>query len=100
MHAIDTLPETWLKVAADEASRLGAELKREVCSLHPLFGIGAVCIARREGRDDFLFSLPSHSKPIAVVHLTWSKEKAADFPWTTFFDSAEDFTANWKRIFE
>jgi hypothetical protein len=100
MHALDTLPETWAKVADAEARRLEAELKREVCSLHPLFGLTVVCIARREGRDDFLFSLPTHSKPLAVIHLTWSKEKTTDFPWTTLFESAEDFTANWKRIFE
>jgi hypothetical protein len=97
---MDTLPETWVKVAAAEAARFEAELRREVCSLHPLFGVAGRCIARREGRDDFLFSFPSHSKQIAVVHLTWANEKTADFPWTTFFESAEEFLLNWKRIFE
>ena len=100
MLTIDTLPESWTKITDAEARQFEAELKTEVCSLHPLFGVPGQCLARRERRDDFLFSFPSHSRPMAVVHLTWSKEKTADFPWTTFFDSAEDFTTNWRRIFE
>jgi hypothetical protein len=100
MTALDTVPETWARVTDSEARRLEAELKREVCSLHPLFNFSAVCVARRGGRDDFLFFLPAHSKPFAVIHLTWSEEKTADFPWTTLFESAEDFAANWRRIFE
>jgi hypothetical protein len=100
MNLVDALPKTWTKVGCFQAVRLHAELKRELSSLHPLFGVKAICIARREGRDDFLFSLQSHSKRVAVVHFTWSKEKTADFPWTTFFNSAEDFIANWHRIFE
>jgi hypothetical protein len=100
MHASDTLPDTWVRVDASEASRFEAELAREVCSLHPLFGITARCIARRERRDDFLFSFAAYSKPFAVVHLTWAKETTVDFPWTTFFESAEDFFMNWRREFE
>ena len=100
MLTFDTLPETWTKLPEGEARRFEAELKKEVSSLHPLFGVAGQCLARREGRDDFLFSFPEHSHPIAVVHLTWSKEKTADFPWTTFFASADDFTSNWRRIFE
>lgn len=100
MIAAETLPEGWFKVESADARKFEAELKREACSLHPLFGLKSQCIARRDDRDDFLFFCPEHSHTIAVVHLTWSKEKTADFPWTTFFEDGDDFIANWGRIFE
>jgi hypothetical protein len=95
-----TLPDGWFEVADKEATSFEAELKKEVCALHPLYGHQVRCLARRRDRDDFLFASPTSSRPIAAVHLTWSAEKTAVFPWTIFFESEEDFSQNWQRIFE
>ena len=97
---MQTLPDGWLEVSDKEAAGFEAELKKEVCALHPLHEQQARCIGRRKDRDDFLFLFPGSARPVAVVHLTWSIEKTADFPWTTFFESEEDFSQNWRRIFE
>lgn len=97
---MQTLPDGWFEVSEKEGTGFEAELKKEVCALHPLHGQQARCIGRRKDRDDYLFLFPASSRPVAVVHLTWSVEKTADFPWTTFFESEDDFSQNWQRIFE
>lgn len=100
MDPIDTLPETWSKIAAIEIVRIEAEMERELCPLHPLYDLVGHCVGRRDGEDDFLFYFPTHPKPVVVVHLTWSREETSDFPSATFFTSAEDFSQNWRRIFD
>jgi hypothetical protein len=94
------LPEAWTRVANADKHRFEAELKRELPDSHPLKNLSVECFARRDGSDDFLFYLPSHSDSFAVVHLTWSVEKKSDFPWTTFFNDAVDFTTHWRRILD
>jgi hypothetical protein len=96
----EEMPEGWIAISGEDARRFEDELKKEASSTHALFGLMAQCLARRADRDDFLFFLPEHSHPLAVVHLTWSKETKPDFPWTTFFESAADFSVSWRRIFE
>ena len=70
-----------------------AELENEVGPAHPLFGRKAVCVGRRDDRDDVLFFLPSNSPPLAVVHLTWSRrtEENPVWPHTTFYSSLSDW---------
>ncbi len=96
----EVLPETWITVTDEERLRLETELKREVSHEHPLFGLSGRCLARRADRDDFLFSFSDAKHPFAVVHLTWRVEKGMDWPWTVFFLDANDFDANWRRIFD
>src|SRR4051794_21850508 len=74
-----TLPDSWFAVSENEAAGFEAELKKEVCPLHPLHGLRASCLARRKDRDDFLFSFPCSTPSLAVVHLTWSVEKTSDY---------------------
>ena len=98
--SISVLPDSWFAVTEDEARAFESELKKEMSPSHPLLGVAAQCVARRKVRDDFLFQLTSVDRPLAVVHLTWSKEVSGDFPWTTFFQNEEDFSLNWRKIFE
>lgn len=72
-------------------TRLEAELRRELCAKHVLFGIEAKIIARRQDCDDFLFALPGGR--FADVHLTWSKESDPTWPGTFIYDSAEQMWA-------
>lgn len=94
-----TFPDGWFAVSAQEADAFAMELHREVSSAHPLYGKSLLCLARRKDRDDFLFQSTSEAA-CYVVHLTWSPEKAPDFPWVTCFIDVQDFDSNWKRIFE
>ncbi len=64
------LPPDWLKVSAKEALGFEQELAREVCSEHILANVSAKCIARRDGRDDFLFQVKLDDSEYAVAHLT------------------------------
>ena len=80
----------WLEPWYEDFTGLESELGNEVSAAHPLFGVKAIAVARGEG-DDVLFHLPDHSPPLAVVHLTWSKESTPDFPYTVFYSSLEDF---------
>lgn len=98
--SLDELPDRWIEVTVREASLFESELAKEISQKHPLAGVFAKCISRIGDRDDFLFALGAHEKPLAIVHLTWSKETDPEFPQTTFFDSEEDFLQNWKKIFD
>jgi len=95
-----SLPDRWSPISSEHQQSLNAELARELCSKHPLFGIQAEVIAELDGYDDLLFRLSGGSTPFAIVHLTWNAETSADFPWTTFFESFEDFLQNWRRIWD
>ena len=70
------------------AERLSTELQRELPSTHVLFGIRATAIAHRIDQDDVLFELEGQM-PLAVVHLTWSRETDPRWPETTLFESWE-----------
>ncbi len=70
------------------ADRLSIELQREIPSTHVLFGTTATAIAHRIDQDDVLFELEGQM-PLAVVHLTWSREKDPRWPKTTLFKSWE-----------
>ncbi len=69
------------------------ELRREVSRRHPLYRRAAAAIGRRVDNDDVLFEVEDGTRRCAVVHLTWRRERSAEWPWTTFFDDLE----SWRR---
>ena len=69
---------------------LFAELQREVDSVHPLHGLVATAIGRRQGDDDVLFALADGR--LAVVHLTWiGKRDKSPCPYTELYQTAQAF---------
>lgn len=76
------------------------ELNKEMCKGHKLYGLKFKALARKADRDVFLFNVEGAGSPLYVVHLTWSKETSPEWPWITPFESKDDFTSNWKRIYE
>ena len=86
--------EPWLEIDGKSvADLLAAELRRELCDAHVLYGIPVCAIGRREDCDDVLFQLLDGSNRYAVVHLTWSGHLERDPKWPTthFYDSWERF---------
>jgi len=86
----------WLEPWGEtEPNGFETELKREVKSGHPLYGIQVKAIARRFDCDDVLFALVKHSHALAVVHLTYSSsEFNSQWPQTRFFANLEDWIEN------
>ena len=78
-------------IPAPQENGFSEELEREVSKGHPLFGIEAQCIARREDCDDYLFQLNDKSGRYAVVHLTWNVETSPKWPITEMFANLDDF---------
>lgn len=80
-----SLPELWVACGAG----LEKELEKEVGLnlLHPLRGVQATSVARREDNDDVLFRLYNHTHHLAVVHLTWNREILPTFPSTQLYKS-------------
>jgi hypothetical protein len=64
-----------------------AELAREVCCGHILFGAKVEAVALRVDRDDVLFEVQFAGMPLAVVHLTWRTESNPSRPTTKLFES-------------
>ncbi|HWQ45987.1 MAG TPA: hypothetical protein VN376_03925 [Longilinea sp.] len=91
MSKVDFQKIGWLAPWFFSLSGLESELRRELSPAHALFQVKALAIARRKDDDDVLFLLPEHQPPLAVVHLTWHREVKADWPFTTFYASIEDF---------
>jgi hypothetical protein len=93
------LPESWRELSPEENTRFTHELRKEVSDDHVLAKLSVEAVARRR-TDDFLFCGDAGEPRCFIVHLTWRKETLSDFPWTTEFESMEDFQANWKRHFD
>jgi hypothetical protein len=81
--------EPWYSISSDlvQAAGLEGELYRELSAGHPLFGLPARAIGRRDDCDDVLYCLEDGRA--ALVHLTWISEPPDRPPWphTTFFPS-------------
>jgi hypothetical protein len=84
--------EPWVSVS-DEANYLELELRKELSSQHPLFGLKTRAIARRIDCDDALFEVESNAIPLALVHLTRSgkQENGPEWPHTRLFENIEGF---------
>jgi hypothetical protein len=77
------------------ASSIVEELRREVCSDHPLAGHRCVPVAyNREDENEFVFLTSNPELLVAVVHLTWKQEASPKWPWTYGFRSLEEFKAS------
>lgn len=89
-----TIEAEWLapwEPVDDPASRtlFEAELKRELCAGHVLFGAVVSLVGRHRGRDDFLFQLEDGG--FAQVHLTWSRETNLLWPATDFYETWDEW---------
>ena len=95
MKLTDLTNLQWLDPWDSTPSGLEAELEKEICSAHPLFGRKAISVGRREDCDDVLFFLPDNPSPLAVVRLTWTgkRETNPKWPHTTFYSSLFDWVA-------
>lgn len=75
----------WRDVAVDEAAALRAELKRELCPSHCLYGLDAepwlICWPGK----DVAFTLPDGR--VALVHLTFKTETSPAYPFCRVFAS-------------
>jgi hypothetical protein len=77
-------PSGWRALGEGEAAAtFEAELRRELSSDHALHGLPASLLARRDDRDDFLFSL--NDARVAQVHLTWRQEHTGEWPKARIF---------------
>ncbi|KUM53569.1 hypothetical protein [Rheinheimera sp. EpRS3] len=94
------LPEGWCLLDSNQSMKMSLELGRETCETHKLHGLNSKALARKDGRDDFLFKIEGAPRPLYVVHLTWSKETSPDWPWITEFGSKTDFIENWRKIYD
>jgi hypothetical protein len=74
-------------VAGEE---LTAELYRELCLRHVLYGFKVRPIGRRQDCDDFLFELLDGSGRFAVVHLTFGQHPEPNSLWPS-----TEIYANW-----
>jgi hypothetical protein len=75
---------------------LPAELQRECCPEHPLYGRTCVPVAAAvDDPNEFLFITNNPAVPIAFVHLTWSRESTAAFPYTVGYATWEEFHRAW-----
>jgi|SRR3954467_13550385 hypothetical protein len=92
-----SLPRSWQPVAADTAVQFEAELRREVCTAHRLHGLRLQAVARRENRDDVLFTSDGKLGPVFVVHLTWSIESDPKWPSVIEYADMADFLGRWER---
>jgi hypothetical protein len=89
------LPRGWVAVSPEHASKLEAELRRELTRSHPLRGLDLRAIARRDGRDDVLFRAPGTDLTVYAVHLTWNVETDPTWPHTIRYASLDDFCERW-----
>jgi len=89
------LPTGWSPVEdVEQQAMFERELYGEVQAGHPLYGIMVKTLARRDGRDDFLFAVESEPPRWAVVHLTWvyvryGRPDTPPWPATQLFESVE-----------
>jgi hypothetical protein len=91
------LPDEWMALAPADRTIFSAELQNELPVGHLLFNKNLTAIARRKGRDDFLFTAVGAPLPLYVVHLTWHKETDVNFPFASGFTDTRDFECNWRR---
>src|SRR2546423_6371805 len=83
------MPPGWQACAAGFEKELAEELKFNF--FHPLRNVKAVSVARADATDDVLFQLHGFKAPLALVHLTWSKEYHPDWPSCSLFQSWEEW---------
>ncbi len=85
--------DPWKRIM-DGGEELVAELQREVCKKHPPYGVNVKAVGHRIDCDDVLFTTSETERPLAVVHLTYSKEDDPTWPATSFFNGWGDWIEN------
>lgn len=93
-------PTSWFPINQQEqggtAASLEAELRREVRSGHPLYGVDCKAVARNEAEpDDVLFVTSNPEMPLAFVHLTWKAEHDPAWPYTVGYAGWKEFRSAW-----
>jgi hypothetical protein len=82
----------WATIESEsERASLEAELQRELCPAHVLYGQTAVALGRRWRRDDILFRLDDGR--VAQVHLTHRREQDPAWPATDIYPTFADWKA-------
>lgn len=79
--------EPWHAIAPDYAAIAEAEIHREMCAGHILFGRSVTAIGYRQDCDDVLFYLGEVVPRFAVVHLSYQRETRPEWPSTKLFDT-------------
>lgn len=88
-------PLGWRSVISPEGkSLLNAELIRELCPKHILYGKIANILGCFNYSDDTLFLLEDGR--VAAVHLTWNLEDRPEWPWTVIYPSFSSWVAEWE----
>lgn len=77
----------WRSISPNYAPKAEAELHREMCPGHVLFGRAARAVGNRIDCDDILFYLGDSPPQLAVVHLTFKRETDQTWPHTVIYDS-------------
>jgi hypothetical protein len=73
---------------------LAAELQREVCEGHGLFGASVEAVGFNKcDPNEFLFVTDQPKMPFAFVHLTWTAETNPTWPWMMGFASTAELRA-------
>lgn len=75
----------WRDIEGSEATALQAELKRELCPDHPLYGQDAETWLISWPDKDVAFTLLDGR--VALVHLTYNQETSPDYPVVKVFAS-------------
>lgn len=68
------------------------QLAREMPPGHVLSGVPVRAVAHMEGSDDFLYQLLDGTGRVAVVHLTFTENVSAEWPWTELFSSHAEWS--------
>jgi hypothetical protein len=74
-------------VALRNPKDIDDQLAREIPPGHVLIGVPVQALAQMDGSDDFLYQLLDGTGRMAVVHLTYTENVSAQWPWTEFFAS-------------
>ena len=73
--------EPWHAITPDYAAKAEAEIHREMCAGHVLFGRSVTAVGYRQDCDDVLFELLDGSGRLAVVHLTFAQHPEPNAAW-------------------
>ena len=73
------------------ATRIAERLKQDLPKGHVLSGLELKAVARRVDQDDVLFEVVGGDQPLAVVHISWRRETDPRWPWTTFYQSWDEW---------
>ncbi len=92
MSSLEDWLGPWMPIG-EGSGVLRKNLSTRFFQRHPLCRRTAAAIGRRIDNDAALFEFEDGTRQYAVVHLTWRKERSAEWPWTKFFDDLK----SWRR---